>query len=290
MATMKPMLAVEAEDFNKLTYPLLASYKLDGIRCLITKEGPRTRSLKPVPNKFIAEKLATLPVGLDGEIVIMDGEGKVDFRATTSAVMARKGEPKFEFHVFDLFNSKSMFGERSMKLVDLRLPKWVTLVNQMPVGCAKDIHSLFKEAIADGYEGLILRSPEGPYKFGRATLKSQWMLKVKPWKDAEARVVAITEACENTNEATTNELGRTKRSSAKAGKVPKGTLGSLVVSSPKWPKDFEIGTGFTEEEAQLMWADKKIVGKTVRFAYVDAGGYDVPRHCSFQGFRDERDT
>ena len=58
---MKPMLAVEAEDFEALTYPLLASYKLDGIRCLITVDGPRTRSLKPVPNKYIAGKLADLP-------------------------------------------------------------------------------------------------------------------------------------------------------------------------------------------------------------------------------------
>ena len=287
---MKPMLAVEAENFEKLTYPLLASYKLDGIRCLTTKEGPRTRSLKPVPNKFIAEKLSTLPVGLDGEIVIMDAEGKVDFRATTSAVMARKGEPKFEFHVFDLFNSKAPFGERSMKLVDLKLPKWVTLVNQIPLKSAADVRSLFKDAIADGYEGLILRCPNAPYKNGRATLKSQWMLKVKPWKDAEATVVDIVEACENTNKAEKNELGRTKRSTNKEGLVPKGTLGSLVVQSDGWSKKFEIGTGFSAEEALSMWNDKKIIGKIIRFSYVDAGGYDVPRHCSFQGFRDKRDT
>lgn len=286
---MKPMLAVEAEDFEALTYPLLASYKLDGIRCLITAEGPRTRSLKPVPNKFIASKLSSLPIGLDGELVVLDNNGNVDFRSTTSAVMSHDGEPKFEYRVFDKFDVAGPFFRRAGILYGLSLPEWVQIVKQMNLKCATDVEMLFLQAIREGYEGLILRCPAAPYKHGRATLKSQWMLKVKPWKDAEATIIGVVEACENTNEATTNELGRTQRSSAKAGKIPKGTLGSLIVESPKWPKSFEIGTGFDDEEKLALWNDKNLIGKLVRFSYVDAGGYDVPRHCSYQGIRDERD-
>ena len=286
---MKPMLAVEAEDFEALTYPLLASYKLDGIRCLITGEGPRTRSLKPVPNKHIAALLAKLPEGLDGELVVLKDNGDVDFRATTSAVMSHDGEPKFEYRVFDLFNAEGPFCLRGGLLYELSLPKWVKVVKQMSVSSATDVEDLFMQAIREGYEGLILRCPDAPYKHGRATLKSQWMLKVKPWKDAEATIIGVVEACENTNEATTNELGRTQRSSAQAGKVPKGTLGALLVEHPRWPKPFEIGTGFDDEEKLALWNDKNLIGKLVRFSYVDAGGYDVPRHCSYQGIRDERD-
>ena len=287
---MKPMLAVEAEDFETLRYPLLASYKLDGIRCLITAEGPRTRSLKPVPNRHIAALLAKLPVGLDGELVVLKDNGDVDFRATTSAVMSHDGEPKFEYRVFDLFNLGVSFCVREQQLYKLpALPKWVKIVEQKHVSNATAVRNLFEKAINEGYEGLILRCPAAPYKHGRATLKSQWMLKVKPWKDAEATIIGVVEACENTNEATTNELGRTQRSSAKAGKVPKGTLGALLVEHPRWPKPFEIGTGFDDEEKLALWNDKNLIGKLVRFSYVDAGDYDVPRHCSYQGIRDERD-
>ena len=284
------MLAVEAEDFNALTYPLFASYKLDGIRCLITKDGPRTRSLKEVPNLHIRAMLDKLPPGLDGELVVLDDNGDVNFRATTSSVMRIAGEPKFQYRVFDLFDSPQDFEIRVYQLSKLSLPDWVVRVDQFTVRNAQGVEDLFVKAIKDGYEGLILRAMDAPYKFGRATLKSQWMLKVKPWKDAEATISGVVEACENTNEATTNELGRTARSTAKAGKVPKGTLGTLIVESPKWPKPFEIGTGFDDAERLALWNDKQLIGKLVRFSYVDAGGYDVPRHCSYQGIRDERDV
>jgi DNA ligase-1 len=290
---MKPMLASEPCEFKAMRFPLLASYKLDGIRCLITEDGPRTRSLKCVPNHYIADKLSGLPVGLDGELVILDDDDNVNFRATTSAVMSRDGEPKFEYRVFDRFNVVAMlpntFQARTNSLQGLSLPKWVKIVGQMLVNNEQDVKSLFARAIEHGYEGLILRDPKAPYKHGRATTNSQWMMKMKPWCDAEATIIGVVEACENTNKPIKNELGRTKRSTAQDGLVPKGTLGSLVVQSPLWPKSFEIGTGWDNEEALRLWRDKELVGKVVRFSYVDAGGYDVPRHCSYQGIRDERD-
>ena len=287
---MKPMLASEPTAFNQMRWPLWASYKLDGIRCLITEDGPRTRSLKAVPNRHIAGCLEKLPTGLDGELVILDKAGNVNFRATTSAVMSHDGEPDFRYMVFDKFNAPGGFEDRWRTLAKIPFADmWVRLVQQIPVAAERQVTDLFAEALQNGYEGLILRDPKAPYKHGRATANSQWMMKMKPWCDAEATVIGIVEAYANHNEAVRNELGRTKRSTNQANLVAKGTLGSLVVQSPKWPKSFEVGTGFSAAEALAMWNDPNIVGKTIRFSYVDAGGYDVPRHCSFQGFRDERD-
>lgn len=286
---MKPMLASEPCAFKDMRWPLWASYKLDGIRCLITQDGPRTRSLKEVPNRHIADCLTGLPVGLDGELVVLDTSGNVNFRATTSAVMSHDGEPTFQYMIFDRYTTTGEFMRRWRELAHLKLPKFCSVIGQMPVAAERQVTDMFAEALQNGYEGLILRDPKAPYKHGRATTNSQWMMKMKPWCDAEALVIGVVEAYANHNVATKNELGRTKRSTAQDGLVAKGTLGSLVVQSPKWPKPFEIGTGFTAEEAQAMWLDPATVGRTVRFSYVDAGGYDVPRHCSFQGFRDERD-
>src|SRR5690606_5448014 len=52
-----------------------------------------------------------------------------------------------------------------------------------------------------GYEGLILRNPDAPYKFGRSTLKEGSLLKLKRYEDAEAIVVSLEEAMHNDNEA-----------------------------------------------------------------------------------------
>lgn len=284
---MKPMLASEAESLDELVFPLWCSYKLDGIRCLITEDGPRTRSLKEIPNKHVAKKLSKLPVGLDGELIVRTN-GSVDFRKTTSAIMSHDGEPNFEYWVFDRWNYKGVFGERWTQLENLDLPKWVKILAQHEISSVKEVEGWFSLAIGSGYEGLILRDPEGAYKHGRSTVKERGMIKVKPWRDAEAKVISVVVANKNTNKAKKDELGRTKRSSAKAGKVPKKQIGSLVVKSKKWPKEFEIGTGFSQKEAK-EWFKNPPIGKIARFSYVDTGGYDVPRHCSFQGFRDKRD-
>ena len=106
---LKPMLAAPVDSLDTLKYPLLASTKLDGIRAIITTDGPRTRSLKPVPNAHINSLLGTLPPGLDGEL----GTGSpIDFRTTTGNVMRRDGTPDFTYFVFDIFSIKDVFDRR----------------------------------------------------------------------------------------------------------------------------------------------------------------------------------
>lgn len=293
---MGPMLAAAADDLSALRYPLLASFKMDGIRATITPEGPRTRSLKEIPNRHVQAMLSMLPVGLDGELAVIGANGAADFRATSSAVMKRDGEPDFKFFVFDKFDKS-----------DLRLPftaryaalqravaghtlAFAEVVEHVGVYGPLLVREQFARALAEGHEGLILRDPEGFYKSGRSTLREQGMLKVKPWEDTEALIIDVLPEFHNTNEATTNELGRTKRSSAKAGLVQKESMGKLVVQSKKWPKSFEIGTGFTAEDRANMWRDRdSLVGCFAKFSYVTAGGYDVPRHCTFRGIRAPED-
>src|SRR5690606_8348078 len=63
-----------------------------------------------------------------------------------------------------------------------------------------------------GFEGLILRDPNGPYKYGRSTAREGWMLKLKRFKDSEAEVIGVEEEMHNGNEAKVNALGLTERS------------------------------------------------------------------------------
>lgn len=299
MAAVRPMLAVKAGDLETLPYPLYASRKLDGIRCLITPDGPQTRSGEPIPNDWICEQLATLPVGLDGELCCVNPQGIVDFRLTTGNVRRKGGKPEFVFYVFDDYTKASEpFAARfeALSLLRYYLAPFVQILQQVVLSSPQAVRTLFAEVLERGDEGLVLRHPDGLYKHGRSTLKEAGMLKVKPYEDAEAYVIEAFPRLHNTNEATKDNLGHTKRANTKDAKAETGLLGGFwCVKLEDIGVDrcgtFKVSAGkMTHEESAKLWAAKdQLVGKIIRFQHVTVGGYDKPRHGTFQGFREKWD-
>ena len=68
----KPMLAGKCERMNALSFPLLATPKLDGIRCLKIGGRALTRSFKPDLQPLHTREWieANLPDGVDGELIV----------------------------------------------------------------------------------------------------------------------------------------------------------------------------------------------------------------------------
>jgi DNA ligase-1 len=146
-----------------------------------------------------------------------------------------------------------------------------------------------EECLELGYEGLILRDPRAPYKMGRSTVKEGYLLKLKRFMDAEATIVDCFEREHNGNEAKTDELGRTKRSSHKSGKTGRGDLGGFVLRTSEGVQ-FSCGTGFSDAERAEYWANRdQVVGRIAKYKYFPVGVKDAPRHPVFLGWRDERD-
>lgn len=271
---------------------LLGSEKLDGVRALIVNGVVLSRSLKPIPNRHVQKLFGKKQYeGFDGELTVGPAYATDVFRQTTSGVMSPDGEPDVYFHVFDIHDMpNSPFQDRYAALrVRVPLDGPVFLVAQGPLYTMRDVDALFEGALGRGYEGLILRNPFALYKFGRSTVKEAGLLKMKPFVDAEAEVIGVTELLHNENEAFTNELGRTARSYSKEGKVAGGTLGALVCQTPEGVS-FEIGTGFSAVERQQVWDNfKAFIGRTVKYKSLVIGVKDKPRHAVFLGFRDQRD-
>ena len=284
----RPMLAATApEDFNKIEYPKLASYKLDGVRAIVLDGVVLSRTLKPIPNLRIQERFGNPSFnGLDGELILGDPTAPDCFRKSISCVMTEdKSIEGINFHVFDLIDS-GLYVDRVLKL---RGAPEVKVVQQHSVLGPRDLTELFDRALTEGYEGLILRHPSAPYKYGRSTPNQEWMLKVKPFVDAEALVVGFQELCSNLNKAELDERGYTKRSSHQENQVPQGTLGALLVEFEGI--NFAIGTGFTASERQDIWDNQyKHLSRLCKFKYLKIGMKDAPRHPVFLGWRDERDT
>jgi DNA ligase-1 len=266
---------------------MLASPKIDGIRCTVWGGVAFSRSLKPIPNAFVTETIraAALPDVLDGELVVGPEQAKDVYRRTTSGVMSRDGEPDFTFWVFDVVRQGESAAYRQARLqaIGLALPAWCRVLPQKLVSSMAELDEFEAECLTQGFEGVILRHPDGVYKHGRSTAKEGLLLKVKRYVDSEAEVVGVEELMHNANSAFENELGYTARSTAKEGLVPAGVLGALICRTVKGV-EFKIGTGFTAEMRATLW-DKNLVGKLAKYKHFEVGAKDAPRHPVFLGFR-----
>ena len=297
MSSLKPMLAETLEDASKLVYPVIASPKLDGIRCLIVDGKALSRSLKPIPNQHVqawAAKYAAVLNGLDGELIVGD-MGPSVFNRTTSAIMSKDGPEDFVFWCFDLWYVPDMGYQRRLSHIKAHLlphgtPDKFKLVPTRT--CANDVQlrGFEQDCLDRGFEGAMVRKPDGPYKYGRSTLKEGYLLKVKRFKDSEATIIGFEERMHNENEATTNEVGRTERSTHKAGMKPAGDLGAFIVKHAQTQMIFNIGSGFTAEQRKTYWQQRnKLMNKVVKFKHFEIGEVDKPRFPIFLGFRDPED-
>jgi len=285
---MKPLLGVAAK-LEELRFPLLTSPKLDGVRALVINGVVLSRTLKPIPNKFVQSQFSKFE-HWDGELIVGEPTSKTCYRDTVSGVMSIEGEPKVRFHAFDHFEHPSQdYRSRVARLKGV-VPRNVLVVPQHVVTCLDTLLKLEEKMLNQGYEGLILRDPNGVYKFGRSTVKEGLLLKLKRFKDEEFEIVGYEERLHNGNTATTNELGRTQRSSHKAGKSGRGDLGAFVLRHPSGTT-FNVGTGFTDDERVEIWERRdSCIGKTAKIKFFDIGGYEMPRHPVWLGFRDEIDA
>ena len=315
MVTFKPMLAAKLEDIglDNLTYPLLASPKLDGVRALVIDGVVMSRSLKPIPNKHV-QKLFGRPEleGFDGELCVGPATAKDLMQRTMSGVMSEDGEPDVTYHVFDLWEDSDAFAKRQPRAAYLasRLRGCVP-VHHSAVETENQLLELEAAYLAEGYEGIMLRTLEGGYKQGRCGKKQPWLIKVKRFEDSEAIVIGVEELMHNDNEATINELGRTKRSTHQENKRPAGVLGALICKTPEGVV-FNIGTGFTAEQRAQLWRAHCIarggwpspggdelykwalatdpLGRIVKYKHFACSGVkEAPRFPVFLGFRDKRD-
>lgn len=292
--TFKPMLAASIKDdqLEKLleTQWVYASPKLDGIRGVVRDGVLLSRSLKPIRNKHVQARFGRPEYeGLDGELILGSPTADDVYRKTNSACMSIEGEPDVKFYVFDEPDGSDAFYRRHhcVRMRQSELPH-TEMVLHKQIRSLADLTLYEAEVLSEGYEGLILRHPDRPYKHGRSTVKEAGMIKVKRFTDSEAEIIGMTELMHNANEAKVNALGHTERSSHKENKVPMGVMGTLQVRDLESGVEFEIGTGFTVADREWFWTGD-VEGKIVKYKFFSIGVKDLPRHPVYLGLRDPMD-
>lgn len=228
------------------------SEKYDGVRAfwdgaaLVTRAGHTIAT----PTWFCA-KFPGLP--LDGELWI--GRGR--FEDLLATVRDRRPDEALwhavRYVVFDLPRQSGPFSHRLSRLRTLTEASRgsnLLLAPQWRVASHKELAAELQEIVAAGGEGLMLKRDSAPYHAAR----SDDLLKVKPYYDAEALVIA-------------HIPGQGKHA---------GKLGALEVRSPSGIF-FRIGTGFTDEQR----AAPPAIGSWITYRYQGTTKNGTPRFASF---------
>jgi DNA ligase-1 len=251
-----------------------------------------SRSLKPIANKNVQAMFAGLPEGIDGEL-IQGNPSDEPFRRTSSIVMSDdKPADGIKLYAFDYFGNTG-FQDRFIQLQYADLNDNVVIVPHTLIHTVEQLEAVEEAFLTRGYEGLMIRSLTGPYKQGRSTEAEGYLMKVKRFEDGEARIQEYYEEMENQNVAFTNELGRSARSTAKAGLVGKNRLGGFHVIGVGGRYDgvnFDIASGaMCHEMREKLWLTRDLIGQLVVYKYFPTGGDTKPRHPIFKGFRSQED-
>lgn len=306
----RPMLASPVKDPTALVFPLLGSPKYDGVRAFVRGGILLSKQMKPIKNSTLQVILGQKAFeGLDGELVCGDPSAPDCFKRSQQMCSTR--DAPIDDAIYFVFDSMEHPDEPFHKRLDDALGRLgshqimvgslgISLVKQKRVNNYGELVHLEEQVLKLKFEGLMIRSIKGPYKLGRSTELEGHLLKLKRFEVDEAEVFGAYEQLANTNEPTINELGATHRSSHKAGKVGKGTLGGFHVKM--LTGDFkgvacDVGTGWSDDERSALWMDwhkltlpafNKKYGH-LRVKWQKAGSKDRPRFPTNDGWRDPDD-
>jgi len=270
----EPMLANKWEDYkSKIKYPVYSQPKLDGIRCIVKKDGMWTRNGKSIisaPHIFEALK-PLLEINPD---LIFDGELYADkfandFNAICSLVKKTKptdndiseSKEKIQYHVYDLPSQNNMFIDRYhflYKMLTNYHPS-IVVVQTNQIDNENDVEAYYYDYVSAGYEGQMIRL-DALYENKR----SKSLLKHKSFIDEEYTIVDIEEG--NGNKA--------------------GMVGAFVFKN-KDGKVFNASPKFNWEICKQMLKDKEsLIGKEATIKYFNLTPDNVPRFPYVIAIRD----
>jgi DNA ligase-1 len=264
----EPMLAAKWEDYkDKIQYPIYSQAKLDGIRCILTKDGMFSRNGKPIisaPHIFDSVK----PLFETNPDLIFDGELYADkfandFNKIVSLVKKTKptaddlkeSKELIEYHIYDLPSSNKNFIHRAYDLAILfetrsELHPHCRIVETYKVPSEDVVTELYEKYVEEGYEGQMLRL-DSKYENKR----SKSLLKHKSFVDEEYQILDIVE-------------GEGNRS---------GTAGYMVFNTGEGKRFKSNIKGTWEETAEMLKNKKELIGKQATIKYFNLTPDGIPR-------------
>lgn len=252
-----PLLLAEVDNGQADVTHYLVSEKLDGVRAFWDGEQLRTRNGNPIAAPaWFTERFPKQE--LDGELWI--GRGEFD---RLSAAVRRQASDDAEwrqvrYQVYELPQAPGDFRERAAalnRLITASQVPWLQAVEQLELPNRQALDHKLAEILKLGGEGLMLHRADAIYMTGR----SDALLKVKLWHDAEATVIGY-------------QPGKGKYA---------GMLGALRVRTADG-REFMLGTGLTEADRR----NPPAIGSLITYRYRELTKRGLPRFASYQRLRE----
>lgn len=265
----EPQLAHKWKDYkDKVKFPVFCQRKLDGIRCIATKNGLFTRNGKlivsiPHVNKSIEYLFEKYPdLVLDGEI--FNEKLKDNFNKIASIVKKVKNteesllesEKYAQYHIYDCcFRNQEFitmeFSSRYDFLINhIEENKYIILVKTYFVQTQNELNKYYEQFLEERYEGLIVRL-DAFYENKR----SKNLLKMKPFETDEFEIIDIIE-----------------------GEGNKTRMVGALVCRTKDGKIFNSNLKGGFEISKQIWINKNnYIGKTATIRYQNLTPDNIPR-------------
>ena len=242
----------------------LASRKLDGVRCIIRKEGDKVTAYSRQGNEFttlqkVLDDVKTMPGNfvLDGEICLMDENGNEDFQGIMKQIKRKDhtiANPKyiiFDYLTLEEFDTKEGDTKLSDRLARLyggqTKTNTISFLAQIDIENEQQLSDMISEADKSGDEGVMLRK-----NVGYEGKRSKNLLKCKKFFDAEYEVLDV--------DFDTHRIIRD-------GKEVKEKMLSQVWIEHKGYR-VAVGSGWNQAQ-RLQYVDGSIVGKTITVQYFE---------------------
>lgn len=189
-----PMLAHKFSDHgHKCTYPVWVQPKLNGMRMEFDGIKGWSRGNKDIIPEVIAH--LHFPNGriLDGELMLPNN---VLLQESMAAIkkFRPQSSPNLIYWVYDIVNEHLTFNERTALLDEMFTWESPPInMKQVPTHLCNnevEVHQYHKQFVEAGFEGTMVRSPEGKYEIGK---RSYSLLKLKDMVDSEFKIVDVVE-------------------------------------------------------------------------------------------------
>lgn len=251
---------IQKKNFNGY----LMSEKLDGVRGIWEAGKFKTRQDNPIhtPSYFTYNFPS---FKLDGELWI----ARAKFDEVSALIRSDSLDSSLwksvTYNVFDVPNACEEFKltpctlSNRLKVLERYLQQnpnpYIKIIKQIPIKDQERLKEFYKDIIFNKGEGVVIRKDLAPYEKGR----SKNALKLKPYEDAECKVIAYTEG---------------------KGKF-QGKIGALLCQMPD-DRVIKIGSGLKDKDRE----NPPKIGSIVTYKFNGLTKNSLPRFPVFLHIRD----
>ena len=255
------MLVSPNKEIGRIQFPCFAQTKMDGMRGVIVKRDGRVvvfsrngNTMTKLDKHFEAALSSVDNVVLDGELTVVDSDGKLLDRKTGNGILNKtvvetvsdEEVSRVRFTAWDLIDvcdfdkgiDRRTGVERLARLRAIPANPLFEVVQTFEIANLEEAQELFKEQLAKGEEGIILKNNDHPWEDKR----SKQCVKMKEVIEMDLKITGFAEG---------------------TGKAS-GMTGAIQVENKDGSIKTSVGTGLDDATRKDIWArQEELIGTII---------------------------